>query len=462
MTHRIEENSDGADISPSEARVRSEAADSANADEDLLAVDDRPGEVQGGQVDPAPGTARGLERVDDPRAGGQHGDAGAAHLAGDVDDEIGRRSRGRHVCGAEGSQRRRGGADGHRHHLRLVAHRPPGGQPDRERGHDHDDRQVDRAQLEATDPQPPRRMPPRHRQHHGRRPARRRVHRLTDPRVGGVVRLTPYGGELGTQRRQPPRHRLGVLGGRLGSAHPATLGTSRPLPTGVRANLWREVRQSSAGRPRGDAHRDHARPHVGAEDRPTQPREDLTVLRARPRVVPRGALPAARPGRGWRGARPLTSTSASPAASTASSSSLESALAEGAHLLDEAHPPLVHPQDRLHGERRADQRRRSTHPASAAEVFQGVDVERATSSPRPGRVLPHRRVRRVGTLVRRVPQQRAPRSRCPCPPDACRPRVTGTGDPPALRAGADSKVPLSSAEMCTETISVAPWAAAFS
>ena len=39
-----------------------------DADQDLLAVDDRPGEVERGQVDPAPRSAGRLERVDDPRA----------------------------------------------------------------------------------------------------------------------------------------------------------------------------------------------------------------------------------------------------------------------------------------------------------------------------------------------------------------------------------------------------------
>ena len=59
-----------------------------HAHQDLLAVDEDPGQVEARQVDPGPRPAGGFEGVDDAAAGVEHGDARAPHLAGHVDDDL--------------------------------------------------------------------------------------------------------------------------------------------------------------------------------------------------------------------------------------------------------------------------------------------------------------------------------------------------------------------------------------
>ena len=71
-------------------------------DQDLLAVDQHPGQVEAGQVDARPGAAGRLQRVDHPDAGVEHRDARAAYLARDVDGDRAagrRRSRGLRTAG---------------------------------------------------------------------------------------------------------------------------------------------------------------------------------------------------------------------------------------------------------------------------------------------------------------------------------------------------------------------------
>jgi hypothetical protein len=57
------------------------------ADEDLFAVGDLAGEVEGGEVDAWERAAGEGEYVGDAGAGGRADQAGAAYLAGDVDDD---------------------------------------------------------------------------------------------------------------------------------------------------------------------------------------------------------------------------------------------------------------------------------------------------------------------------------------------------------------------------------------
>jgi hypothetical protein len=56
------------------------------ADEDLLAVGDLAGEVEGGEVDTRERTTGQGEYVGDAGSGGCADQSGAAYLAGDVDD----------------------------------------------------------------------------------------------------------------------------------------------------------------------------------------------------------------------------------------------------------------------------------------------------------------------------------------------------------------------------------------
>ena len=58
------------------------------ADEDLLPVDQHPGQVERAQVDARAARRRLPQGVDDPGPGGEHGDAGSTDLAGDVDRDV--------------------------------------------------------------------------------------------------------------------------------------------------------------------------------------------------------------------------------------------------------------------------------------------------------------------------------------------------------------------------------------
>ena len=89
-------------------------------DQDLLAVDQDPGEVEAGQVDAVPGATGRLERVDHPRAGVEHGDARTTYLARDVD-------RHRAASSARRPRRRRPArhADQVAGRARLPPARPP-------------------------------------------------------------------------------------------------------------------------------------------------------------------------------------------------------------------------------------------------------------------------------------------------------------------------------------------------
>ena len=223
-----------APVSPGVApRVPATPVGTGHADQDLLAVDERPGQVERGEVDAAPRPTRGVERVHDPRARREHGDAGAADLAGDVDGHVAPPgSRGRRRSDLCQWRRSRG--------------RPPAPAPAR----------PGRGSRPRTRPRRPPRPPPRprpgapaelqgtHAEATGRVPAGdgkhdrwRRRPRPVSPRMLGVLlvgwrrRLLPsYGGELGTQRRQASRHGLGVLGRGLVSTHASTLGIGAPSP----------------------------------------------------------------------------------------------------------------------------------------------------------------------------------------------------------------------------------------
>ena len=230
----------------------------ATAHDDLLAVDDGAGEVERGEVDAPPRAARRLQGVHHPGPGGQHHDPGTSYLAGDVDHQLlpgtgGAGAAALDVRRHDRRERRRrpgvGRSRGDGDRAGLVTHRPPCREPDGE-GRDHgDDGEVHRPELQPADPQPTRCVAARHRRHDGRGGGGGggggdQARTLADPgvpvgRVVRVVRLAAHGRELRAQRRQPPRHRLGVLGGRLGSAHASTLGIATGPATGAIGNLWR-------------------------------------------------------------------------------------------------------------------------------------------------------------------------------------------------------------------------------
>ena len=301
-------------------------AGSRPADEDLLAVDQHPGEVERAQVDPPPGAAGLAQRVDDPRAGRQRGHARAAHLAGDVDGDA---RRARHGAGSRrrrrrgGHQRRRGpdGASVPRATGRARCRRPSGAPRRRspvtasgDEGHHQQDRT--RTQPGAA--------------------AQGVGHLVTHPArepasaAGRAGRRVSTGGRHGrrARRSRATARRRRPVAARPARAHgPAARadGAQRPRPPPVTACACLDARNAAAptgstsrapvenlvvARPvdaqlrRDDRDGDHARADVGAEDgadlaepRPRGPRGPSRAGR-------RAARPAGRRGRGWPGGRP--------------------------------------------------------------------------------------------------------------------------------------------------------------
>ena len=157
---------------PGEAAAGGAAAGAGHADQDLLAVDEDPGQVEPAQVDARTGAAGRLERVDHAGAGVEDGDAGTAYLAGDVDgDGVPARARARlgpagPVAPPDGvasaSARTGGGRAPRAPRARLAAHHPPRRGRQAGRHQHHDDRELRRAQRHPA-PQRLRHQPVGHR-----------------------------------------------------------------------------------------------------------------------------------------------------------------------------------------------------------------------------------------------------------------------------------------------------------
>ena len=128
----------------------------------LLAVDEDPGQVEPGQVDARPGPAGRRQRVDDPGARVEDGDAGVAHLAGHVDRDRAGRGGGRGV-GAPRPRRRPPGCDdaatrspapragaaaSSEAGIGAAADQPPAGDRQADRDHDRDHRELGRPESD--------------------------------------------------------------------------------------------------------------------------------------------------------------------------------------------------------------------------------------------------------------------------------------------------------------------------
>ena len=151
---------------------------------------------------------------------------------------------------------------------------------------------------------------------------------------------------------------------------------------------------------------------------------DLPPGEVRPAGVGQVLGQRARPGPGWRGARPRRRPGGRPAAATASSSSRPSARAAVRTFSRVADPAVDDLQQRLDREGRAEQRGRGADPAAAAEVLQRVDVEQRRRRRRRGparRPRPPRPSRRASSTS----AARARRTRSPCP--SCRVSTARTG-----------------------------------
>ena len=195
----------------------------AHPHQDLLAVDERAGEVERGQVDPAAGSPGCLEGVHHARSRRQHGDPRPAYLAGDVDRQL--RGGG---CGAP------------------TPHPPP--------------------QWLRAGPGKPARPTPRCRRRRptARRPAARRPGRAVGPappRPGHARRATPPHRCRARPSRRPPPGAVGVRRTRSTRRREAcrpgtgTSGTSTGWPPGAGAGSWR-IRVCwcpATGSPRTDA-----------------------------------------------------------------------------------------------------------------------------------------------------------------------------------------------------------------
>ena len=313
-------------------------------DDDLLAVDEHPGQVEPGEVDARPGAARRLERVDHPRAGVEDGDPRVAHLA---------RPRRRSPSSGPPERRRTRWRPPAR-----PAREPAAPAPGRARAWTSDagsasprtsHQQVTarpRATTTATTASwaGPRASP-------ARRPARRAACRPGTGTRGGSARPGSGRGTGGGRRRPPRRRRPGVvvppgllgevLGrGRLGSrrphpgqlvteqrqpagdgglvlgagstgAHAPNLGRSGDLRWGVERRLWTTASHGPAvddswsaqaaaapRRPRASPDRRGRRARHRA--RRTTPRD----RRGCPPAARRASPAAGRPAPGWPGARP--------------------------------------------------------------------------------------------------------------------------------------------------------------
>ena len=227
------------------------------------------------------------------------------------------------------------------------------------------------------------------------------------------------------------------------AAHPRPIG-GRPR---LAADLWTTVRASA----RGDDHREHAGPDVGADhgadlaDTSRSQRRDPPAQPVGERRRPAPAL-----------ARWCTATSTGRLPAAADRDLLEPGdrLRRGAHLLQRLDVPVDQVQQRLHRQRRPEQRGGRADPATAPQVLERVDVE--DGGARPPRASP----RRLGDLVDRTPPRpprpprTARRSRGPCRATRSRRPRPGTGDSLAA-SRADSTVPDICADRCTETTAVA-------
>ena len=124
------------------------------------------------------------------------------------------------------------------------------------------------------------------------------------------------------------------------------------------------------------------------------------------------------------------------------------------HLLQHLDAPAVQLQQRLHGERRAQQCLRGADPAAAAQIVQGVDVEvrGRARGPLLGRRRPPRPPCRPPPPPRAAASAQNPRAMATMPVSTTR---TGTGASCAASTAA-SYVPENSADRCRETMPVAP------
>ena len=210
-------------------------------DHDLLTVGEHPREVEAAEIDPGPGTARRPQRVDDAGALPEHRDARTAHLAGHVDDHLGRPG----AAGARGTGRRGRGAAGRRRggrQPRVAAWTRSGARPPR------DPRCAPATSRSGRAP-PPRAPPPRPPGPAPAGPAR------AGPRARGPTRRSPAtprrvpaGQPHGRRGRAGPHDRPGLLVGLLGD-RTLVVGPSRLVEVGHRADPGMALRPPRGGRP---------------------------------------------------------------------------------------------------------------------------------------------------------------------------------------------------------------------
>ena len=256
-----------------------------HADQDLLAVDERPGQVERGEVDAAPRPTSGVQRR--PRraipAAAQR--CRGADLAGDVD---GRR---RSPLPGPSTERPLPGGVG-------AGRPPPAPAPPARPGRGSRPRTRSRRPPRPPTATTARCAGPSCRRTHTRR--RRRVpardgdttgrrRPLPSPRmrvvllVGCAARtlLPSYRGELGAQRRQASRHGLGVLGEGWRRRMPRTLGSRRlrvavESPVGRRRTSVEESRAQSVSGATQTA--TIPGPTWAPRTAPSSPHIDLTTL----------------------------------------------------------------------------------------------------------------------------------------------------------------------------------------
>ena len=255
-----------------------------HADDDLLPVDQHPGQVEGAQVDARPLPAGGLQRVDHPGTGVEHDDARAAYLPGHVDrDRVSRVRRAvRTRIGARSRRRPTAapttvGARRRRDRCGLVTARPTR-QSARHRAAtiDGDHGELGRTQArQAGHPRGGHRQPAP-----SRVPARSR-HAPAAPRSAHPG-WAPGAARPATARLACSRHRRRPRGGtptgvrsRRGQRPAARADGKRRHPLGAR--------QLGAGRSTGAAHdgtlfRRHPRPLLSAGRRPVDGRRDACRL----------------------------------------------------------------------------------------------------------------------------------------------------------------------------------------
>ena len=186
---------------------------------------------------------------------------------------------------------------------------------------------------------------------------------------------------------------------------------------------------------------------------PTSPTETSRSAGS-PRACGRGARRAAPARSGLARCATATSTCRSPPRPRRPAPRAGQRAGRRTHLLERADPPVHDLQQRLHRQRRrraAPRRRRSGRRGGGTP---GCRRRTATWCSRPG-PAPRRRPPPRSRPVERPRPPPARRTRCAMP--TCRVSTARTGtDASRAASWADSKVPLISPEMCTETISSAP------